>query len=258
MSAEVFAHDLRSRRTTTAVVALVLGGLVLFVLSVASGLGDTLDQLTADFPEELLAFMGGGGPGNYVVSELFGLLAPAFIVAFAVFAGANASAGEEGDGTINLLAAQPVTRTRLLAAKSASAALTLVVVAGALLLGVGLGAAWFDVGLQLGGVAAACLHLLLLSLFYFAVALAVGAATGRPGWALGAGGGLAVLSYLLSSMLPLAGLDDWARLSPWFYYSGSEPLINGVDPVHLLVLAALSAVAVAVAFLTYPRRDLKG
>lgn len=258
MSAELVTHDLRRRRTTVATVAVALGGLTVFLLSVGAGLGDTMTQLTEQMPAELTAFIGGDGPGGYVVSELMAVIAPAFLVAFAVLGGANASAGEEGRGTMSLLSAQPVTRTGVLAAKTASLLLGLAFVTAALLGGLLVGATLFDIGLDVAGVAAASLHLLALATFFGAVSCAVGAATGRPGLAAAVGGGLAVVSYLADSLLPLAGLDGWARLSPWFYYAGSEPLANGADPAHLLLLLALAGAAALVAFLTYPRRDLKG
>jgi ABC-2 type transport system permease protein len=59
-------------------------------------------------------------------------------------------------------------------------------------------------------------------------------------------------------MLPLAGLGRWAELSPWHYALGSDPLRNGVDLPHLALLSALGALALALAVITFARRDLRG
>ncbi|MEG3629769.1 hypothetical protein [Streptomyces poriticola] len=59
-------------------------------------------------------------------------------------------------------------------------------------------------------------------------------------------------------MLPLAGLDGWSELSPWHYYAGSDPLANGISPPHLLVLAAITALAVMAGLRRFEHRDLKG
>ena len=59
-------------------------------------------------------------------------------------------------------------------------------------------------------------------------------------------------------MLPLAGLERWAQLSPWYYYNGSEPLTNGLNPLHLGVLLSIAALAAVLAVVTFTRRDLRG
>ncbi|UJH70360.1 hypothetical protein [Ornithinimicrobium sp. INDO-MA30-4] len=115
-----------------------------------------------------------------------------------------------------------------------------------------------DIELGVSDTTAACVHLLALAVFFGAVALAVGAATGRTDLALGVAGGFAVLSYLVKSMLPLANLDSWAQISPWYYYSGGNPLVEGINFVHLAVLGTLTVIALLVAYRTFATRDLKG
>ena len=57
---------------------------------------------------------------------------------------------------------------------------------------------------------------------------------------------------------PLVGALDWLKyLSPFYYYAGNDPLAEGVDLGHLLVLAVVSAVLTAVAVVTIDRRDLR-
>lgn len=258
MPVEVLTHDLRQRRTPTLVLGVVLGALAFFIFSVAAGLGDAVAKMTKNLPVAMSAFIGTDAPGGYVVNELFQLLAPLALIAFAVTGGAAAIAGEEANGTMSLLSAQPVSRAGIVAAKALAQLVTVTVVAFALWATVSLGAAVFGIDLGPSHVAAACLHLLLLALLFGALALAVGAATGRPDLASGVAGGVAVAAYLTNALLPLAGLDRWARLSPWYYYAGSKPLNNGVDLLHLLVLGALLAVTLTLAVRAFPARDLRG
>lgn len=43
-------------------------------------------------------------------------------------------------------------------------------------------------------------------------------------------------------MLPIAGLDTWARLSPWYYYVlASDPLRGGANLADLGIFAAIRA-----------------
>ena len=116
----------------------------------------------------------------------------------------------------------------------------------------------FGTGPTVSAVTATCVHLLLLATAFGALALSLGAATGQPNVAAGVAGVVAAISYVTNAMLPLAGLDGWARLSPWYYYAGSDPLLNGLNVGHLVVLAVLILGAVAAALYSFERRDLKG
>ena len=51
-------------------------------------------------------------------------------------------------------------------------------------------------------------------------------------------------------------LEPSRKLSPFYYYMGADPLTNGLDPVHAGVLIALTVAFLAVALVTFERRDL--
>lgn len=258
MSADVLTRDLRDRRTPAVALGLFLAAGSLLALSISASMGSTIDELTAEFPEALTAFMGGDAPGGYVVGEVFHFIGPLGLVVYAVLSGASALAGEEDKGTLALLSAQPVARTRILAAKAGGLLAGLVTATALFGAGVLLSEALFDVGLDPGNAVAACVHLAALAVFFGMLALATGAVTGRPEVAAGVAGALALVAYVSAAMLPLAGFGDWARLSPWFYYSGSNPLANGLDVAHLVVLLAATAAVVALAVRVFDRRDLRG
>ncbi len=258
MSAEVLTKDLRERSVPVVALSVAVGVLTVGALGIYAGMSTTLDDLTQDFPDELMAFMGGEAPGGYVVGEVFNLIAPLALVAYAVMTGAAATAGEEERKTLGVLLGAPVSRTRVLVEKAAGLTLAVAGATGLFLVAAAGASAMFDVGLQTSNVVATVMHLGMLAWAFGLIALAAGAATGKVGVGAGVGGGLAVASYLADSVLPLADLDRWAELSPWFYYNGGEPLANGLDPVHLLVLAAVAVGAFAVALISFNRRDLRG
>ena len=258
MSVDLLTHEVRQRRTGAGVLGLCLAGFAFFGLAVSGSLGTALDELTRNMPSELTAFLGQDVPGGYVVGEIFTLIAPIALVVYAVLAGASAGAGEERDGTMAILSAQPVTRTRVLAAKAGGVALSLLVIGALFWAGMTLADLAYDSELTINGLAAGTAHLVFLALAFAAVSFAIGAATGRPELASSVTAGLAVTAYLTNAMLPLAGLDRWAELSPWYYALGSDPLRNGIDLTHLGVLSAIAAAALAVAVSTFTRRDLKG
>lgn len=256
-SRHVLAKDLRERAVPTLGIGAALFSFAMFALGIYSGLSEQLDQLTENMPEEMLSFIGGDAPGGYVVGETFDLLAPLVLVAYAIMSSASALAGEEESGTMGLLAAQPVARRSILAAKVIGLLLAVVAIGAMFFGGTALAASIFDIPLETVNVLAACVHLVFLAAAFGAIAIAIGAATGKPGPAAAGAGGLAVLSYLTASMLPLADLDGWARISPWYYYNGGDPLTSGIDGLHLLVLSAITGIALVLAFRAFDRRDLR-
>jgi ABC-2 type transport system permease protein len=258
MFAELLGHEVRERRWSALALGLVIGVLGVCMFALTAGLTDAITKLASGFPPALNAFIGGSGAGGYAVGELFNLIAPAAMVGYAVVVGGSTIAGEEANGTMSMLSAQPVTRASIVASKMLALLAGLVGAAVLLWAGVAISSASYHIGVDLGGLTAICVHLLFLAIMFAAVSVAVGALSGNPALATGIGACLAVAAYVANAMLPLAKLGDWAKLSPWYYFSGSDPLTNGIDGWHLLVLAAITVVAVVVAFLGFGRRDLKG
>ena len=181
------------------------------------------------------------------------------LAGIAIAMGSAFIAGEERKGTIGVLLGNPRSRTQVTVAK-AGAMLLLIAAAGLALWAAGIATpAALDVSVQGMDVAAFTLHLIVSTLFYGFLALAVGAWTGRTGLAAGISSGVLMLSFLGVGILQaIEGAQDWARLFPWYYFSGSDPLLNGISWRHLAVLAGASAALFAIALVGVNRRDLRG
>lgn len=234
-----------------------LGAMALLAVWMLSGFGDAATDLIDNLPEALAAVVGASGGGNYAVSEMFSLVAPVVVIAIAISGGIGAVAGEERDHTAGLLLALPVTRRHLVTAKAAVLAVHIVITAGLFLAGFLAAPARFGAGVSVAGALAAGVHLAALGLAFGMIALAVSAATGSAAASFGVTAGLAVVANLTATVLPLvAGLEGVAKASPWYYYDASRPLVNGVDPGHLLVLLALGAAAYVVTVALMDRRDI--
>ncbi len=259
MSPDLVRKELRDRLSPTLSLGIWLALFCGLALSIYAGMKATLDELVSGYPPELLAVIGGAqGPGGYVVGEIFNLIAPLALVIYAIAAGARSVAGEEDGGTMGLLAAQPLTRLSILVSKATGLVSSLLAASMLFWVGVTTGSNVFGVGLASRDAAAASVHLFVLATSFGLVGLAAGAVTGSATRAAGITGGFAAAAYLAATTLPLAGFDRWAELSPWFYYNASQPLVNGIHPGHLLVLAAMAAVATVVAARVFTRRDLRG
>lgn len=259
MIAELLRHEVRRRAVGAGVLAVILGAFGALALAIAEALGGFIEEMTANFPDVLTALVGSNVPGGYVVGEMFNLVFPIAVVVFAIIGGAGALAGEERDGTMAILSAQPVTRARLLWTKAAGVALALVVVVSVNWVVMAIFIAADATELTLVGLTGGTIHLLFLGLAFGAVAFAGAAATGLPALGSGVAGGIAVAAYLAATMLPLAGLEAWAKVSPWYYYlADSDPLRYGINLADLGIFTAIAAVVMAVAAGAFPRRDLRG
>ncbi|MDN4491615.1 ABC transporter permease subunit [Demequina sp. SYSU T00068] len=226
-----------------------------------SGIGDEAVDFFDQMPEfysTMIGISGDAGVTGLMMSMMFNFLGPFVIAGIAISMGAAAIAGEERDGTMNVLTTAPRSRSRLFASKSA-AAVTIALGVNALAwlgyVGVVLVFGESSTGVDVG---AATVHVLVVSLLYGAVALAIGAATGQQQLASGVATAFLVVSFFASGLLPMIeGWEDWAKVFPWHYIGASQPLTNGVDWSQMGVLIAITAGLVVVGWGALIRRDLR-
>ncbi|MCH8992384.1 MAG: ABC transporter permease subunit, partial [Acidobacteria bacterium] len=184
-----------------------IGFLAAITISLFPSLADTGDAfqgLLDAYPPELLAFFGITDPDSLltgaglVSSRVYQGIGLVVFLAFAIGIGKAALAGEEKDGTADLLLATPPTRDRVVVAKATSLLLLLLALVAGVFVIVWLGDAIVDLDLTLGGLLAANLGMAFLAFLFGAVALATGAGTGKPGLAIGVASGLGVATFLLN------------------------------------------------------------
>jgi beta-exotoxin I transport system permease protein len=258
MLTNVFAKTTRDRLMAGLIGAVSCGILLVLTIWIYQ---DVDVSFYYDFPQAILDMVGIGPAGSGLAGIAYGSvynLIGAFVVGgIAISIGASSIAGEETEGTLGFLLGNPVSRRGVLLSKAASMTL-IVAVMGVLLWLAGLiGAAIFDIdlaGLMVGSLVFA---LSLNGLFYGLLAMAIGASTGSRGGASGAATALMVVGYVAANLLPIAGLTGVARVFPWYYFSGSAPLNNGLDPADVSVLLVLCLVCLAVAWIGVQRRDLR-
>jgi ABC-2 type transport system permease protein len=195
---------------------------------------------------------------GYLGSSVYGLLVPLLVAVFAITYGTRAIAGDEEAGTLDLVLAHPVSRTKVALQRFAALAAALGVIGVVMCLAMLAISrpAQLD-GISAGEFAAATFQLALLGACFGGFAFAIGAATGRKAFAIAGTAGVAVLAYLANGVFPqLKGLD-WTRdISPWHWAIGGEPLKHGLQVGDSLLLLATTAVLVALGTLAFNRRDV--
>ena len=159
---------------------------------------------------------------------------------------------------MGLLLANPISRSRVVLEKAA-AMLAYAVILGLLaFLSTVAGSLLAGLSMSLANIAAISFLLTLLGLVFGTAALALSAATGRGGAATYGATGLVLTFFVINSFLPLdENLADFARVSPFYYYLTSDPLMTGMDWGHAAVLAGSSLALLALAVVLFDRRDLR-
>ncbi|MGB0114801.1 MAG: ABC transporter permease subunit [Ilumatobacteraceae bacterium] len=240
--------------------AVMFAGMGLMMGWMYAALEDTLVDVSADLPENLLAMVGGGDmstPEGWYQLETFGLMAPIAVAVVAVVVGARALAGEERDRTMALLLANPVSRRRVVIEKFVAMMLHTAAVGVATFAGVVGGSLLGGLGMSLADVGAVSLQVTLLGVMFGALAVAIGAASGSVRAATVGTVAAFAASYAINSILSV--VDDqsgWKQWTPFDWYLGGDPLQNGIEWSSVGLFVGVSAALIAVAVVLFDRRDL--
>jgi ABC-2 type transport system permease protein len=258
--AATFALELRLRAVLTACSAVAMIGLCAAVGALYPAVGDALGTLK--LPKGFGELIGGGDfsalPG-LLKSEVITTLGPLVIAGAGISSASATIAGEEESRVLATVLAQPVGRVRLLLAKASAVAVVIATIAAALAAGLGLADLMAGGHLRVGDILAQAVHLGGLGLFFAALALALGGATGRKGLAVSGAAAIGVVMFLVNGFAPVIPSVRFLRYGSAFYYAnGSDPLTTGFDAAHLLVLLLATGALVAVAALGLRGRDLRG
>lgn len=250
---------LRLRTFSTAAAAIGLIAMLLAVGALFPAVGHTIGRL--NIPKGVSELLGGADYGTvtgWYRSEVGSIYGPLVIGALAITGASAATAGEEEDRILALVLAQPIERRRLVASKAGAIAAVVLAIALATWAGMAFGVALAGGGISIGHLAAFSLQLAFFGLATGALALALGAGTGRRSLANGAAAAVAIVGWLINGFAPLVGALAWLKyFSLFYYYAGHDPLTRGVGIGDILVLASFSLVLTALAMVGLQRRDLR-
>src|SRR5262249_42133155 len=113
-------------------------------------------------------------------------------------------------------------------------------------------------GITIDHITASALQLAFFGLATGALALALGAGTGRRSLATGIAAAVAILGWLINSFAPLVGAIAWLKyLTLFYYYAGHDPLTRGVDVTGIIVLGVVPLLLIALGTVGFDRRDLR-
>jgi ABC-type transport system involved in multi-copper enzyme maturation permease subunit len=245
--------------TSIAVIAMwLISALYIWVMAAS---GDAYVTMMADFPDALSSLYGmnNGTAEGLAMSGIYFLIGPLVLLTYAIGLGSSAAVGEEEARSLPFLLSSPMRRRSILLAKSAVAGIGVLVITGLTWLGVVVLAAVLGMDLSEQNVLGASIQLLGMVLLFGALALGLSAWRGSSALGIGVAAGLAVLSYFVTTMLPVVEeLADLARLTPWYLFSGADALSDGIDVALLGIALLIAAALFGLGVYTLDRRDLKG
>ncbi|GAB2817661.1 ABC transporter permease subunit [Lentzea nigeriaca] len=265
MTTDLMTKSLRDNRGSTIGWGIVLVASVLLQLAVypaVRGAAVEFEKLLESYPDAFKALFNvqqslASGVG-YLQGEVFGFLAPLVLLGVAIGQAARATAGEEKAHTMDLLLANPISRTRLLLDKALAVLVSLALVTVSfgvvLVMGssvAGLGVPWLDLVFAVKASA-------VVALPFGALALLIGALTGQPGLAVAIPVGLGLLTYLLDALSPLSeGLRPWRVLSPFHHAAVNDALTGHPNWLGLAGLVVVTAILVVGAAQAFEHRDIR-
>lgn len=212
-----------------------------------------------EIPEAMRAMIGDvdyGTAAGFVSAEFLSWT-PLVLVVFAIMGGTGTLAGEEANGSLDIVLAQPVSRTRVAVEKLAGLLVATLLICAIVYAGWLVSVPFVDIDLGLGELAAATLNLVPLIAFFQAFSMWAGVTLPSRGLATGTAVALAVASYFVYYLANIVdSLEPLQQLSVFYHYHGTEVLTDGVHWGGVALLVALYALFAAWALISFQRRDL--
>jgi ABC-2 type transport system permease protein len=262
----IFRHALARSWGQILVWGLCLALLGMFLVPFYDTMASQKEQLIGllqSYPPELMSFFYPRGdastmftPEGYLTIEFFSYM-PLIVGIYAILVGSGLLAGDEENGTLDLVLAHPVSRAALFFGRLLAFAVATAVILFIVWLGFVIIMNWSTLKVDWGKMALPFLSLLAAMLFFGTLALLLSMVLPSRRAAAMVAGILLVASFFITSLARVdKNLETVARFSPLNYYQSGEAVkgLNGEWFWGLLVCAALLTV---LAWWRFGRRDIR-
>lgn len=256
----LFSHCIADHRGAMIGIAVTNAVIAVVVTLIFPSYRDALANF--QFPDLLQGFLGEAGQSAYstfdgfIAVEFFSWV-PILLAVLAIVGGTAIVGGDESEGTLDLLLAQPVRRSRLLLERSGALAFALIVAALASLPGFLLAYALVDFPIDLGNITLAIVNMLPLVLLFLALSVVGSAALPSRSAATMLTVAIVVITYFCNLIGAAAEQVRFLqKFSPFYWADASHVLLHGFDWMRTGVFLALTALLFGLALLAFERRDV--
>ncbi|MBN18720.1 MAG: hypothetical protein CL758_04495 [Chloroflexi bacterium] len=246
---------------------LILIGISLLIMSMYPSIklsGDALDKAINSMPKEMVELFYGGEaqsittPIGWLSMELYGLILPFALIIYGVTNGINAIAGEEKNGTLELLLTLPISRVRLASEKFFSLVLGLLIIIISFSTFIIIFKDLFDLEFEYILIVIAGIELFSLALVLSSIGFALGTSTGNKSISVGLTYTITIFSYLWNGLVGLvSGIENLNNISVFYYYSGLKYSSNRIDLVEFFCILLFSLLIVSLSIFIFNRRDIR-
>jgi ABC-2 type transport system permease protein len=265
MAMNIYLHELKtmSRSVITWSIAIFL--VMLLYMSVFSGFtadAAALNEIMAQFPDELLAAFGMVGVDLTTVLGYFGiviLFAQVLVAVQAANYGFGLVSIEERELTADFLLTRPVGRQKILTSKLLAALTGLAItnavvwISAFVLIGIYSDGKPYDTGI----LVLLLLTVTFIQLFFLTVALLISLFTRRIRNVTPFSMGLVFGLYVLSAFSDMMGDVPLEDITPFKHFDANYIVLNGAYDVPLIFLSiALIIISVIGSYFLYSRRDI--
>ena len=260
MLSSIFVKAVWERKISIIATALGMFIFALLFASLHETFAGEIVSISDSFPPEFSAVLGdisaAAKPEGFLNLELYSLFLPFAVAITGIVFAAKSIGKEEESGTLELLLASPISRSRIILQKLAAIKVALFVIAFSPWLGVVLGKTLFVFDANLVNVALASLAIFLLGMVYAMVAFAGQCVTGKSKIGIGVGSGTLVLTYFANVLSNLVENFAWLKYTSPFHYMDVSAVINGNgELINFVILLVLSVVFYVIAHTGFLKRD---
>ena len=232
----------------------LLGALVVYIYP------DYSEQLAGfEMPDAFRGFLGDAAydtPEGFLSAEFFSF-APVILVIFAIMSGTSALGGEEANGTLELLLAQPISRLRLALQKMAGLVLAACGICLLIYAGWLISVPFVDIDIGYGRLATATARLVLLVLLFQFLSMVAASGLRDRRIATGLVTVFAVISYMASNLASVVDtLQPLRYISVFYYHDGTNALSGSLYVVKLGVIVSLTLLFAVLAVRSFETREI--
>ena len=260
---ELVLIPLRAMRRASIVWAVALAAIIGMTVAFwpafqgSSALSQAFDQLPSGLVEAL-GMQDIGTPAGFLRGNLYEFFIPLLLIGAAVALTNGQTSGEEDAGRLELLLAQPASRTASWTGRVVALVVAIAVVVTVTLVAQLAFDAAIGLEMPVANIASTVVLCGLLALLHAGLAFAIAGWLPRPSWTLGLPIAVGVVGYVVVALFPLQeALAPWRHVSPWDWAFGDDPLANPTAAWRYAALAVPAAALAALGAVGFTRRDVR-